>query len=132
MCLDRLTQTEQKYLNKVTPDGDLPKLNTKQMPDFVSVAAERLGMDKVRLTKVVNKTRETYGRLGQWHARKSNVTLVALSKAMKVIAMFRNEEEVTEELQKNAEEACLRAVLQESHRLMSAGEDMQTYVVFIH
>lgn len=57
MCLDRLTQTEQKYLNKVTPDGDLPKLNTKQMPDFVSVAAERLGMDKVRLTKVVNKTR---------------------------------------------------------------------------
>ena len=127
MCLDRLTQTEQKYLNKVTPDGDLPKLNTKQMPDFVSVAAERLGMDKVRLTKVVNKTRETYGRLGQWHARKSNVTLVALSKAMKVIAMFRNEEEVTEELQKNAEEACLRAVLQESHRLMSAGEDMQNY-----
>ena len=127
MCLDRLTQTEQKYLNKVTPDGDLPKLNTKQMPDFVSVAAERLGMDKARLTKVVNKTRETYGRLGQWHARKSNVTLVALSKAMKVIAMFRNEEEVTEELQKNAEEACLRAVLQESHRLMSAGEDMQNY-----
>jgi hypothetical protein len=121
---ERLSKEEQAYLIKNTPDASLCKLDTSKEPAFVDIAVEKLGMDRQKLMSVIGNTRANYGRSGTFVRKKVNVDVVALNKALALIAQFRSGVEVTEKQQINVEQACYRALLFQGHSLMHWGEEM--------
>ena len=125
---ERLTSEEQRFLTKKTPDAQLASLDLKHDPAFVRVAVDKLGMKGDPLMRAVNVVRANYGRSGQFARKKSNVTVVALSKLLKIVADLRSGATVTSEQQENAEKAAYRSLLFQGHSLMQYGDDLLEHI----
>ena len=125
---ERLTNEEQRFLTKKTPDAQLASLDLKHDPAFVRVAVDKLGMKRDPLMRAVNVVRANYGRSGQFARKKSNVTVVALSKLLKIVADLRSGVTVTSEQQENAEKAAYRSLLFQGHSLMQYGDDLLEHI----